>query len=459
MGVIKGRRSERDPVGLVVGGLLGLVVFGLSWLRHTRFWSGFDLAIFDQAAWQISEGRDHISIVDRHVLADHFSPVLYPLGLLYRLVPSPSWLLGAQAIALGATVIPMRGVARVLGASPIAATGLVAASAPLLAAGLFDFHPGTLAVPFIALTLLWALQDRPGLALLGAALVAGCRADLGLVLVAVAIVAGPRTRLPLGSAGVVIAAFGSLLPSRFGESNGWTPHFGHLGDSPVQAVLHPWDVVGQLLSSGSLSVLLVWIVAAGGLVVLQPRWMLALVVAGLPVLLSRWEGTALPWYHYGAPMAPLAIGGTLAALGSGLEERQQRLRIATWLGPIVALVLASPLSPAAPERTRVWAWSDEDSAVLSALVEEVADHERVTADQRLLPHLAHREELLVYPLPFHEADSFFATGSGPVVPPRPQDLVDVVIATNDVLGVVPDGDYETVRSEGGWSLLRRLEEP
>ena len=49
-------------------------------------------------------------------------------------------------------MLPMRGVARHFDQPPGRATLLVVLSSPLLAAGLFDFHPSTLAVPFLART-------------------------------------------------------------------------------------------------------------------------------------------------------------------------------------------------------------------------------------------------------------------------------------------------------------------
>jgi len=187
-------RSRIDRAGLLGAGLLAVGLFVVSWLRHQHHWTGFDLAIFDQAVWQLAHGRDHISLVERHVMADHFSPVLYGFGLLYRLAPTTAWLFGAQALALGATVLPMRGVARHFDQPPGRATLLVVLSSPLIAAGLFDFHPITLAVPFLASTLLFALQGRPMATTVAAIAAALCRADLALVLLAIAVVAAPRVR-------------------------------------------------------------------------------------------------------------------------------------------------------------------------------------------------------------------------------------------------------------------------
>jgi uncharacterized membrane protein len=452
--------SRVDRGGLVGALLLTSALGTLGWVRHSNFWSGaFDLGIFDQAVWQLSHGRATISFVERNVFADHFSPVLLLFVPLYWVAASPLWLLGGQAVALGATVLPMRALARDRGVAAWAATALVCASAPLLAAATFDFHPSTLAVPAIATMVLYALRDRPWAAAIAAVAVILCRADLGLVIVATAIVSGRRCRLPLVVVGLAGAAAGSALPGMFGETNGWVPHFGHLGSGPSDALLHPWDVAEAFLSNSSLRPLLTWVLAAGVLVVLRARWMLALVVAGLPVLLSRWGATAEPWFHYGAPMAPVAIAGTIVSL----DPSQRGWRVFRELRPVVvaggvvvALLLASPLSPSAPDQFRVWdvvrPSTGRDSA---AAVRLVRDGEVVSADNRLAPHLAHRERIYLFPLPFAMVEGFFAEGSEPDLADYPPDLVDVVLAPDDTVGLEALEGYTIVERVLGFVVLRR----
>jgi uncharacterized membrane protein len=458
--VAAGRTRVVDRIGLLQAGALFGLLFLLSWLRHRNGWTGFDLAIFDQGSWQLSQGRDHISIVERHVLADHFSPVLYALGALYRLAPSPAWLLGAQALALAATVLPMRAIARHVGQPADRATVLVAVSSPLLAAGLFDFHPSTLAAPFVALAILYGLQDRALPAVLAAVGIALCRADLAPVIVAVAVVSTARVRWRLLVVALLSLLATSLLPSRFGETtDAWVTYFGHLGDGPLDAALHPWRIVTQLVSSASIALL--WLAAAGLAVLRRPRWVLAVLIAGMPVLLSQWEGTGLPWYHYGAPIAPVAIAGTLVGL-SAIAERtdawSRRFRAAWWGSALVVLAVASPLSPAAPESNRVWTVAFGDGGRdLDGALDLVEPDDVVSAEQRALPHLSQRELVYLYPIPFAPAPDFFPPGSEPDLDDYPEGWVDVVIAPTGQEDLVPEG-YEEVARVDGFVVLRRTEE-
>ena len=103
----------RDRRGLVAAGLLAATLFTVSWLRHVHFWSGgFDLGVFDQGVWLLSRGRaPDISLIERNLFSDHLSPVLVLFAAPYRVFATPAWLLGAQAICLGITVLPLRALA------------------------------------------------------------------------------------------------------------------------------------------------------------------------------------------------------------------------------------------------------------------------------------------------------------------------------------------------------------
>ena len=285
-------------------------------------------------------------------MADHFSPVLYVFGALYRLAATPAWFFAAQALALGATVLPdarrWPGTSASRRAAPRCSSPL---SSPLLAAGLFDFHPSTLAVPFLAAALLFALQDRPGRdhawRRSAAAL---CRADLALVLARHR--HGGRRRGRAGGSACVAAR------GRRGQRGGARPlrRDQRLGSRTSGTSARPrarrcctrGTSSASCCPGKSLSIF----AALGGRRRAWPScsgragcWPLAGGRA-CPVLLSRWEGTGLPWYHYGAPMAPLAIGGTLAGLARRGRPRPTAGRCgcsaAWWGGPLLVLLARQP---------------------------------------------------------------------------------------------------------------------
>src|SRR4051794_23989692 len=181
-----------------------------------------------------------ISLLGRDLFSDHLSPVMLLFAIPYRIVPTVFWLFLAQGICLGLTVLPMRALARDLDVDQRLATFLVVVSAPLAAAAMFEFHPATMGVPFLAWALLGAVRGDRRLVMLASIAALICRADLGWVLASTAIVARREARRPLLLLGVGGVIAGSIIPGLLGNPGTWVPYYGHLGSSPVDFALHPW---------------------------------------------------------------------------------------------------------------------------------------------------------------------------------------------------------------------------
>jgi uncharacterized membrane protein len=395
-GVVDDRRGV--VVALVIAGIFTAV----SWLRYANYWAGaLDLSIFDQGIWLMSRGHaPEVTVIGRSLFADHLSPVLVLFVPLYRLIPTQLWLYAAQALCLGACVLPMRALARLEGVAPWVATTAVALNSTLAAAAVFDFHPSTLAVPAIAWALLFARRGDTRACTVAAIVVVLCRADLAWVLLGIAVVALPAPRRRLLILTPIALAAGVLIPALAGARGTWDVHYGHLGNSAFDAALHPWRAAAALVSPDALLTLIFWLLPVALLPVLRPRWLLAIVVAGLPILVSRWAGTHLPYFHYGAPMAPLAIGGALHALATRPELRS-RGPVLLVGGAVAALAVMSPLSPRAPDSLRLWrVVRPYPPAATAAAIAAVPADLPVSATPQVLAHLAHRREAWIFPTPF-----------------------------------------------------------
>ena len=166
---------------------LGLISWGFSALRHGLLQSNaYDLGLFDQWVWLISQGQAPISSMEQvHVLADHGAWLLYGAGLLYRLLPSVQWLLGGQALALSFTAIPLWALAGQAGMKKRScwlACGLWWLQPVVFNTLLFDVHPETWVMPAFAFALWAERDDRPRLWLLMLMLMLGARDGLVLVI-------------------------------------------------------------------------------------------------------------------------------------------------------------------------------------------------------------------------------------------------------------------------------------
>ena len=89
--------------------LVACIGWGLAALRHHWLQSNaYDLGLFDQWAWLISQGLPPISSMENvHLLADHGAWGFYAAGGLYALTPSVQWLLASQALMLSLTALPL----------------------------------------------------------------------------------------------------------------------------------------------------------------------------------------------------------------------------------------------------------------------------------------------------------------------------------------------------------------
>lgn len=387
-----------DRVGLLVASGLAVALFVAGWLRHRNGWTGgLDLGIFDQGVWLLSEGlAPEVTINGRNLFADHLSPVLLLFVPLYVIAATPLWLIAGQAAAIAAGLLPLRRLARRRGVDPTPVTVVYLLSAPLLAAAFFDFHPSTLAVA----PLCWLVASiggddrRPVVA--AAVLVLLGRADLGIVVAALAIPAARRHRVTLVGIGAAGVLAGWAVPAALGGEGTFEIHYGHIADSPAGVLRQPWELLSAF-SVDDVATVLLWVLS-GVLVLFAPRWVLAALVAGLPVLLSRWPGTEDPWFHYGAPLVPLLLAGSV----EGLRHRHRWATAPVLVTAAVAAALvASPLSPSAPDPYSVTALASRNfDGGLDDALDEVPSGAPVSATNFYLAHLSHRRLVYGFPIPF-----------------------------------------------------------
>ena len=346
-------------------------------------------------------------------------------------------LVAASGLALVCTlvswvrwVLPVRALARDVGVDQRLATFLVVISAPLGAAAMFEFHPNTMAVPFLAWALLGARRGDVRLTVLASVAVLVCRADLGWVLASTAIVARGRTWRPLVGVGLLGMVSGAVIPSMLGNPGTWVPYYGHLGTGPVDFALHPWRLVTEGFGRDPLATYFTWLLPVGFVVLFRPRWLLAIAVAGFPVLFSRWAGTQLPWFHYGAPFVPLVIGGALEALSTDRDDvpiyRSQAIAVA---GAVAAALLIGPLSPRAPDSVRLSSVLRPNSEFDYATAVENVQLTTPSTTNRALSHLMHRDKAYLFPLPFTPITGTYPAGLE--TPPSRTDADDVDIVILD----------------------------
>lgn len=179
---------KSHPVFLAIV-LTTIVLFACSSLRHALFEStAYDLAIFDQAVYLISQNQTPFSsLMQINIIGDHTAFIFYPLALLYKIYPDVGWLLFVQAISLALGAWPSWSLARQAGLNErksMAVAAVYLLYPAVFNVNLFDFHPEVIALPAILAAILAARLDKIVWFCAAIILILSCKAVLSLTVVA-----------------------------------------------------------------------------------------------------------------------------------------------------------------------------------------------------------------------------------------------------------------------------------
>ena len=177
-----------------------------AWLAFARYAgynsTAYDLGFFDQVVWQISQGRPGLTsyLYWYDFFGQHFEPVLYVYGALYKVWADPRLLLLTQAFAAGAGAWLLYLCARQILRpwwSVVPASGFLLA-VPLHNALAFDFHPEVMSCLPLFAGVWFALRNRPWSAVLIWSSLLLLKEDESLILPALALllVLSTRRRAP-----------------------------------------------------------------------------------------------------------------------------------------------------------------------------------------------------------------------------------------------------------------------
>lgn len=401
-----------------------LVMLRLVFYRYdtVQFRTGWDLAIFDQATWLLSQGQTpFVSVRGLHILADHFSIVLYLLTPFYWLWPSPKVLLSAQTLALAAGALP----AFALGRERLQSAwwGLLIAGTYLLYpmvqwANSYEFHPDTFAVPMLLGALLYLRRRRWPLyvlCLLGAALT---KENAGLTICALGLWAWWRVDRRAGLLTIVggfactLAAFLTIRHFNGGAASGYyllyEKYSSDLPGLALGVLAKPalvWQDASSQMGREYLSHLLAPLMY---LPLLSPGTLLpALPSLGTNLLSSRSLMHTLNGGYYSSLAIPFFFAATIESV-RWLQSVLGRRTMAIIGANLLAWSIASALQGAAWSQNRDLAPPTATSErlmqqrrnALREVVHRVPDGASVSAQSVLTPYLNHRKALYTFPNPF-----------------------------------------------------------
>jgi len=392
-------------------------------IHHALGTSSYDSALYDQGMWLLSRfDAPFVTLMGRNLFGDHTSFVLLGLVPLYWIAPGAWIMFTAQSAAIAAGAIPVFLYGRKrLGSEWLA---LIGAGTYLLhpAVGwtnLENFHPDAFLGVFIGFAIYGALERKWRLYAVFVVLSLLVKEDVSLVIVPLGIWVALRRDRRIG----LLTVFGSIafmavamllvmrsligVPTR----NGWRIPFGGPRGLVETTVTDPGALVRHLRDDGRPWYLVQMTAPFAWLFVRLPDVaMISALVLFTNILSTFWYQYQID-YHYSLVAVPALAIGTVYAIGamsghvvsvSGRPLRVSTRALAMVILAIASLVTASLWAPSPIGGRDSW-YGDRSNAYAVAareLLEEIPDDAVVSANYRLTPHLAHREEIYQFPNPF-----------------------------------------------------------
>lgn len=464
-----------------------------------------DMGIMDQALWNTLHGAPlHQTICDRVTdnnclgdisrLAIHFEPIMFPLSLLYLIVPSPKTLQFAQALIVASGAFPAFWIAMRRLRSPFA--GIVFAAAYLLfpslqAAVTDDFHAVTLSAAFLLFALYFMLS-RNNVGLIIACLLALSTKEeipLDVALIGLSIVVLQR-RARLGWGLVALAMVWLVaelaimhLVSPLGQSP-TVARYSQFGASPGQIALyvltHPVQVMrDDVLTPDRIVYLRTLLAPVAYLPLLAPLTLLIAVPALAINMLSSYAPMYSGIYQYNAEIVPVLIVAAIEGVavlmslgawaGAWVRPRlpAQTLRWPRWVtrAPLrralmVALTLVVLLFALRAQRDHgytslakgfTWPVVTAHAQLANAIIARIPPDASVSAQTDLVPHLSQRRHIYLFPDHMQDADYVFLDVTGSLYP---QSLA-VQAYMDQAHSLLIGGRYHVVVADDGYLLLAK----
>ncbi len=504
---VHGFRFTREH--LILWALIGVCTILFSFLavaRHYTFnTAAYDLAMYDQAVWNTSQGRPlEINLLEdtmpglSNKLGDHVEPILLPLAALYWIRSNPDVLLVAQAIALAALIWPLYQLVRNRSQS-IWLAG-VAVALYLLHPGmwnalLFDFHPVALGAAFLVFTL-WMLVRRKHLAALICALLAMmCKEQIGLSVALLGVYAiffvkrsstslnaaqGVRQRMAsffrsrdwrIGLLLIVVGtiwsviALGVIIPAfQPSGSSYYLNRYGRLGSTFAEVLLSPvikpdvfWTVISgpkRLAYYGDLLLPLGFLPFLG----------LEMLLPALPDIvlntLSAFAPSRTLDYHYAIISVPFLVLATAWGidrlsrwLGRVLRVRRSILLIAASVFALIAMGAYQidryhGFVPLSERYAGTYSIAPRDPTGWH-MAAQIPAQAIVSAQFNLLPHVSQRQRAHIFPR-VEDAQYVFLDTQGAIEPFQTHAEYQAAI---DALRIDPA--FEVISEQNGFILFKR----
>ena len=449
--------------------LLALYVLVFSWLsiqQHRAFQTrALDLGQFDQAIWNTAHGRFFVNTLKPpNTLGFHFSPLMALISPLYLVWPDIRLLFVIQTVALALAGLPLFRLVRER--NPTLAPLVLAAyylNPALHEVNLFEFRRITLAIPFISLALYGLIKGQRRWILGGLLPALLCKENVAIIVMAFGIYLLLKNRevklggglLILGLLWVIIVPL--VVVPHFGK--GTYPqlrYYSYLGGSVGEALKTlsrtPLIWIENMLAMTRLEAVVRLLLPMGFLVFLAPT-VFALSFPSLGYMLAS-DAPSMYGLRNWYPALLLPILFFATAVGLERFKHRQRKWAAFYLLAMSAIGywLYSP-APLAREFQPNRFIVTEHAHLGEDILARVPPTASVSAQDALVPHLSHREEIYLYPRRMDEAQYIALDTQGSYYPltTDPYEM--------GVQELLANPDYRILAEADGYFLFQQADGP
>jgi uncharacterized membrane protein len=324
-----------------------IILLLASTVRHKLFQStAFDLGIFDQGIYLISQGKPPISsYMGFHILGDHAALMHYLLAVLYKIYPTVYWLFIVQSVSLAVGAIPTWYLALQAGLKKSQAVAIAAVYLlyPLVFnANLFDFHPEVIALPLFLAAVLFARQGKTIWFSISVILILMCKAVLSLTMIAMGfwlLVFDKRRVCGLIAIVTGIAWFlistQIIIPTFSGKEVAAVGRYSYLGNSVFEIaknlILKPGIILNAIFSVDNLGyIALLFVPIVWGISSASIKPLLGSVPCIVLNLLSDYQSQKDLLHQYSLPALPFLIVAVISSLAAGKGWLQNKRAIIIW---------------------------------------------------------------------------------------------------------------------------------
>lgn len=423
-------------------GLGGLYIAALSVEVHRSMaTSAYDFGLYDQGIWLLSRFHNpFVTLMGRNLFGDHTSFILIFLVPLYWVFNGTATLFVVQSLVILAGAVPVFLYSRKRLESEAMATVFVAAYLMHPATvwiALENFHPDAFLGLFISTAMYGALEKKWRMYFISVALALTVKEDVALILVPLGLWVALRQHRRIGLLTVLVSFWYALI-AVFGIQSGingvtfrntWRIPFGGVSGVVRTVFTDPLAMLSYLWSDSRPYYLLQLFLPVAMAFVFFPE---VAGIAGLVIFANIFSSFWYQYhieYHYSFVIVPVLVMGTVFAIAK-LQIRWRRLLVA--LCAVCTLFSAYVWSPLPGARTKISYNGANHPMVVAAreALSKIPADAVVSAYHPLTAHLARRQRIYVFPVPFRRAlygVDVFAEGD---VLPFANEITFVVLPTS-----------------------------